>query len=87
MRVIGGSWTPVVPIPDVDEVPPPPKDCLLLPAAKVMDLNLQVQDVSDAQVEVMLGLPPRFSLVFQALYESFVDKHWVAASRSYLVDR
>ncbi|XP_024026078.1 uncharacterized protein LOC112092960 [Morus notabilis] len=35
----------------------------------------------------MLKLSPCFSLVFQALYESFLEPHWVAAPQSSLVDR
>lgn len=87
MRVTGGTWMPVVPIPDIVEVPPPPKERILLPEVKVMDLNFQVQDISDALIEAMLNLPPRFFLVFHALYESFFDKHWASATRSFLVDR
>lgn len=49
--------------------------------------NFQVPDISDAQIKAMLNLPPCFYFVFQALYESFFDKHWVSASRSFLVDR
>lgn len=77
----------MVPIPDVVEVLPAPKDRLLLPETKIMDPNFLVQDVSDAQVEAMLTLRPCFSFIFQALYESFFHKHWVFASRSSLVDR
>ncbi|EXB35419.1 hypothetical protein L484_009336 [Morus notabilis] len=52
-----------------------------------MDPKFQVPDVSDAEIGAMLKLPPRFSLIFQALYESFLEPHWVAAAQSSLVDR
>jgi len=59
----------------------------MIPGGKVQDGNFQVSDLSDAEVEAMLKLPPRFSLAFQALYESFLEPHWVAASQSSMVDR
>ena len=75
-----------MPVPDVP-ITPGPRERILIPEGKVMDGNFQVSDLSDAEVEAMLKLPPRFSLVFQALYESCLEPHWVAGSQSSMVDR
>ncbi|EXB96159.1 hypothetical protein L484_017007 [Morus notabilis] len=80
------TWTPTVLIPDVN-IPLAPRERVLIPGAKIMDPKFQVSDISDAEIGAMLKLPPRFSLIFQALYESFLEPHWVAAAHSSLVHR
>lgn len=52
----------------------PPKERLLGPRARVLDPQFIVIDVSLAQIEVVLSLPPHFSVIFQALYESFFEQ-------------
>lgn len=69
--VTGSTRTLVAPVPDVIEVPFLPKERLLMPEAKVTNMSFLVPGVSDAQIEGTLNLPPHFSMVFQALYESF----------------
>ncbi|EXB73687.1 hypothetical protein L484_026848 [Morus notabilis] len=49
--------TPVAPILDIPEGPPP-KDHLYLLAMKSRDSNFLVPDVSDTQIEATLVLPP-----------------------------
>lgn len=81
------TWTPVVLIPDIADIPPVPRKCVLIPRAKIMDPNFQVSDIFDAEIGAMLKLPSHFSLVFQALYESFLEPHWIFAAQSSHVDR
>lgn len=63
-----------------------PRERLLFPRARVMDSQYIVLDVPTAQIEAVLNLPPRFSLVFQALYESFFEQDSESATQSSLVD-
>lgn len=81
------TWTPAVPIPNVADVPLAPREHAFISGAKIMGSNFQVSDISDVEIGAMLKLPPRFSLVFQALYVSFLERHWISAAQSSLVDR
>lgn len=63
MPMTDDSLVPAVSILDIPEGFPP-KDHLFLPIAKVKDSNFLILNVIDAQIEVMLDLPPCFSLVF-----------------------
>ncbi|EXC11827.1 hypothetical protein L484_009239 [Morus notabilis] len=65
---------------------PAPKERVIMLGAKIMDSNFQVPDISDAEIGAMLKLLPHVSLVFQALYELFLDPHWISAAQSSLVD-
>ncbi|EXB29859.1 hypothetical protein L484_016349 [Morus notabilis] len=82
---LANTSTPLV---EVCHIPMRPtlKDHLLLLGAKVVDSNFLVLDVYDAQIDGALDFPPRFSLHFQALYETFFNKTWVAAANSPLID-
>ncbi|EXC30742.1 hypothetical protein L484_027917 [Morus notabilis] len=84
---VTGTWTLAVPISNVAGMPPAPKERVVMPGAKIMDSNFQVQDISDAEIGAMLKLPSYFSLIFQALYESFLEPHWISTAQSSLVDR
>lgn len=62
------------------------KEWILLPEAKVSDPQFLIPDVSYAKLEVAIDLPPRYFLIFQALYETFFDEEWDAAvASSFLV--
>lgn len=60
----------MIDITDASEVPPP-HERLLLPGQRVLDPQFIVPNIALAQIEAARNLPPRFSVIFQALYESF----------------
>lgn len=78
--------SPIMEITDASEAPPPQKR-LLLPEARVLDPQFIVPDVAPTQIEVALSLHPRFSVVFQALYESFFKGDWESANWASLIGR
>lgn len=68
-------------------VPLDPRQATLLPGTHVLDPNFQIPDVPDDVVSRILKLPERFSLPFQAIYDSFFDKDWKAVEKMPILER
>lgn len=71
--VVEADPSPVIDITDAPKAPPPSEHLLFL-GARVLDIQFVVADVPLAQIEAELSLPPHFSVIFQALYESFFSR-------------
>ena len=70
-------------------VPPPPvefpalfsapsQDEVLLPDTQIYNKGFIMPDVPEGMIPRMQSLPARFSLAFQAIYDTFFDKDWEA---------